>query len=100
MKRYNNYHKHSHLSNIYTPDTHIKNEDYCKRAVELGHTNIFTTEHGFSGDIFEMVTLGAKYNLNPICAMEGYIVADASSKDAGNYDIIIVPKNDKARKQR
>ena len=99
MKRYNNYHKHSHLSNIYTPDTHIKNEDYCKRAVELGHTNIFTTEHGFSGDIFEVVNLGAKYNLNPICAMEGYIVADASSKDAGNYHIIIVPKNDKTRKQ-
>lgn len=97
--RYNNYHKHSHYSNIYTPDTHIKNEAYAKRAVELGHINLFSTEHGWSGSIFNMVSLGQKYNLNPICAMEGYIVADASTKDNGNYHIIIIPKNDNARKQ-
>ena len=54
--RYNNYHKHSHRSNIYTPDTHIKNEAYAKRAVELGHTTLFSTEHGYGGSIFEIVT--------------------------------------------
>ena len=46
-ERYNNYHKHSHRSNVYTVDTHIRNEDYCKRAVELGHTTLFSTEHGY-----------------------------------------------------
>ena len=96
---YENYHKHSHRSNIYTPDTHIKNEDYCKRAVELGHKNIYSTEHGYGGDIFEMVELAEKYNLNPIYAVEGYIVNNAIEKDNSNYHIVIVPKNDKQRKK-
>lgn len=99
MKRYNEYHKHSHRSNIYTPDSHVKNEDYAKRAVELGHTTLFSTEHGYGGSIFEMVTLGNKYNLNPIYAMEGYIVADANTKDNGNYHIMIIPRNNEARKK-
>lgn len=98
-ERYNNYHKHSHRSNVYTVDTHIRNEDYCKRAVELGHTTLFSTEHGYGGSIFEIVVLAEKYNLKPIYAIEGYIVADATSKDKSNYHIVIVPKNDKARKQ-
>ena len=99
MKRYNNYHKHSHRSNVFSPDTHIKNEAYAKRAIELGHTNIFSTEHGYGGSIFEIVDLALKYNLNPIYAMEGYIVADAKEKDNGNYHIVIVPKNNSARKK-
>lgn len=99
MMRYNNYHRHSHRSNIFTPDTHIKNEDYCKRAIELGHTTIFSTEHGYGGDIFEIVDLANKYNLNPIFAIEGYIVGDASQKDNGNYHIVIIPRNNKARKK-
>ena len=98
-ERYNNYHKHSHRSNVYTVDTHIRNEDYCKRAVELGHTTLFSTEHGYGGSIFEIVVLAEKYNLKPIYAIEGYIVADATSKDKSNYHIVIVPRNDKARKQ-
>mgnify|MGYP001949245815 CR=1 FL=1 len=58
--RYNNYHKHTTHSSIFTPDTHIKMEEYFKRAKELGHTTYFTTEHGFGGDIFEAVTLSQK----------------------------------------
>ena len=34
-----------------------KLEDYCKRAVELGHDAIFTTNHGIQGDIFEATRL-------------------------------------------
>lgn len=98
-KRYNEYHKHSHRSNIYTPDSHVKNEDYAKRAVELGHTTLFSTEHGYGGSIFETVTLAETYGLKPIYAIEGYIVADASTKDSSNYHIVIIPKNDEARKQ-
>ena len=97
--RYNNYHKHSHRSNIYTPDTHIKNVAYAKRAVELGHTTLFSTEHGYGGSIFEIVALANEYNLKPIYAIEGYIVADANEKDNGNYHIVIIPKNDEARKK-
>ena len=41
--RYNNYHKHTHYSNIITPDSIVKPEDYAKRAIELGHTTLCTT---------------------------------------------------------
>ncbi|MGM9544544.1 MAG: PHP domain-containing protein [Romboutsia timonensis] len=98
-KRYNNYHKHSHRSNTSSPDSIVKNEDYAKRAVELGHTTLFSTEHGYGGSIFEVVTLAEQYGLNPIFAIEGYIVADANTKDKGNYHIVIIPRNDKARRQ-
>ena len=30
-------------------DVVVKEEDYCKRAVELGHTTVFTTNHGVQG---------------------------------------------------
>ena len=50
--RYNNYHKHTHKSNIRTLDCISKTEDYIKRAKELGQDTYFTTEHGYQGDIF------------------------------------------------
>ena len=96
-KRYNNYHKHSHKSNIFTPDTHIKNINYAKRAIELGHTTLFSTEHGYGGDIFEIVNLANEYNLKPMFGVEGYIVANSYDKDKSNYHIVIIPKNNKAR---
>lgn len=34
---YVNYHRHSHHSNILLPDSVATNEDYCKRAAQLGH---------------------------------------------------------------
>jgi hypothetical protein len=34
---YQNYHKHSHRSNPTITDSVVTNEDYCERAVELGH---------------------------------------------------------------
>lgn len=51
------------------------------------------------GSIFEIVALANEYNLKPIYAIEGYIVADAYEKDNGNYHIVIIPKNDEARKK-
>ena len=39
---YQNYHKHTHISNIIVPDSVVTNEDYCRRAAELGH-QMFTT---------------------------------------------------------
>ena len=52
-ERYNNYHKHSHYSNLRTLDCISKPEYYMKRAVELGHTTYFTTEHAYQSNIFE-----------------------------------------------
>lgn len=97
--RYNNYHKHDHLSNIYTPDTNTKAEEYIKKCVEYGHTNYFTTNHGSMGDIFEAKTLCDKYGIRCIAGLEGYIVPNAYEKDKSNYHIIIIPRTDKARKK-
>lgn len=97
--RYNNYHKHSHVSNIFSPDCNVKAEDYCKRAVELGHTAYFTTEHGSFGDIFEAKTLCDKYSLKCIAGIEGYIVPDNKQKDRSNYHIVIIPKTNTARRK-
>ncbi len=98
QKRYNNYHKHTHYSNIRTLDCIAKPEDYMKRAVELGHSTYFTTEHGFQGNIFEAQTLCEKYNLKPIYAVEAYYVDDMSDKtDRSNYHIMLIAMTKKAR---
>lgn len=97
--RYNNYHKHDHVSNIYLPDSNAKAEDYIKRCVEYGHTNYFTTNHGSMGDIFEAHSLCKKYGIRCLAGLEGYIVPNPKEKDNSNYHIIIIPKTDAARKQ-
>lgn len=97
--RYNNYHKHTHKSSIYTPDTYIKTEDYCKRAIELGHDTYFTTEHGYGGDIFESREYCEKYGLKCVFACEGYIVKDANMKDSSNYHIMIIARTNKGRRK-
>ena len=97
--RYNNYHKHDHVSNIFSPDTNTKAEEYILKSLEYGHTNYFTTNHGSFGDIFEARTLCNKYGLRCIAGIEGYIVTDASEKDKRNYHIIVIPKTDEARKK-
>lgn len=97
--RYNNYHKHDHVSNIFSPDTNTKAEEYILKSLEYGHTNYFTTNHGSFGDIFEARTLCNKYGLRCIAGIEGYIVPDASEKDKRNYHIVVIPKTDTARKK-
>lgn len=99
MDRYNNYHKHTHVSNIFTPDVNVKIEDYAKRAVELGEKNIFSTEHGSGGDIFEAREVCDKYGLDCKFGMEGYIVPNPLEKDNRNYHIILIPKTNVARKK-
>lgn len=99
MNRYNNYHKHDHISNFYTPDTNTHAEEYIKKCVEYGHKNYFTTNHGSMGDIFEAKTLCDKYGIRCLAGLEGYIVENPLDKDKRNYHIIIIPRTDKARKR-
>ena len=99
-KRYNNYHKHTHYSNIKTLDCVSKPEDYMKRAVELGHTTYFTTEHGYQGNIFEAHTLCEKYGLKCIYGVEAYYVDDMYDKSSrSNYHLMLVAMNDNGRKE-
>ena len=97
--RYNNYHKHTHISSIFTPDSNEHAEAYIKKEAERGGKNYFTTEHGSMGDIFEAKTLCDKYGIRCLPGLEGYIVPDPLIKDKSNYHIIIIPRTDKARKK-
>lgn len=103
MKRYNNYHKHSHISSLFggVGDSNIKQKEYIDRCLELGHTNFFTTEHGVFGDVFEAFDLCKNNNLRCLPGLEGYIVVDNNPelKDKSNYHIMIIPITDKARKK-
>lgn len=97
--RYNNYHKHTHISSIYSPDSNEKAEAYIKKEAERGGKNYFTTEHGSMGDIFEAKTLCDKYGIRCLAGLEGYIVPNPLEKDKSNYHIIIIPRTDSARKK-
>ena len=96
---YCNYHKHTHLSNISTLDCVVKPEDYMKRAVELGHTEYFTTEHGYQGNIFEAYTLCQKYGLKCIYGAELYYVDDRHEKNKSNYHLVAIAMTEDGRKQ-
>lgn len=98
MNRYVNYHKHTHYSNIMTLDCIVNPEDYCKRAVELGHTEYVTTEHGFQGNIYEAYTLCEQYGLRCLYGVEAYYVDDRHEKDKGNYHICLIAMTNKGRK--
>ena len=99
MNKYINYHKHDHVSNIFTPDVNVKPIDYVNRIVELGYDTYFTTNHGSGGDIFDSRDVCDANNLHCKFGMEGYIVPDASEKDNRNYHIILIPKTNSARKR-
>ena len=93
MQRYENYHKHSHYSNIVTLDVVAKPEDYMKRAKELGHKIYFTTEHGYNGNIYEALTLAEKYDLKVVSGIEAYYVTDRKEKDKSNYHLVLIALN-------
>jgi len=99
MMRYNNYHKHTHYSNIFTPDCIIKPIDYAKRAIELGHTTICTTEHGYAGNVFEYHDIAKEFGLKLIFGIEYYYVSDRFSKDKSNSHLMILAKNKSGMKQ-
>lgn len=92
--RYNNYHKHDHKGNVRSLDVTVKLEDYCKRAVELGHNSIFSTNHGMQGDLFEATTLAKQYNLKLIVGCECYYVSNRYEKDRSNRHLIVIALND------
>ena len=98
--RYNNYHRHTHYSNIRSLDCVVKPEDYMKRAIELGHTTYFTTEHGYQGNIFEAYTLCKQYGLKCIYGVEAYYVDDMYDKTSRtSYHIMLIAMTENARKE-
>lgn len=93
-----NYHRHTSYSNIYVADSAAVNEDYAKRAVELGHKVISSVEHGWQGYYFETYELAKKYDLKFIFGAEAYWVKNRFEKDRTNGHIIMLAKNENGRK--
>lgn len=98
-KYYCNYHKHTHYSNINVYDCVTKVDDYCKRAVELGHKEIFTTEHGFQGFLFDYINCAEKYGLNVISGAEVYYIEDRFEKVRKTNHLIIIALNSEGTKE-
>ena len=84
-----NYHRHTSYSNIFIADSAAINEDYAKRAVELGHKVISSVEHGWQGYYYETFELAQKYNLKFVFGAEAYWVKDRNEKDRTNSHIIM-----------
>ena len=74
MNKYINYHKHDHVSNIFTPDVNVKPIDYVNRILELGYDTYFTTNHGSGGDIFDSREVCDANNINCKFGMVFFII--------------------------
>ena len=74
-------------------DSVVTNEDYAKRAVELGHTVLSSCEHGTQGNYWQCSELAKQYGLRWRYVSEAYFVKDRHRAN---------PKDHKAtyRKQR
>lgn len=92
-----NYHKHDSYSNIYVPDSAAVQEDYAKRAVEVGHKVLSSVQHGWAGYYFETFELAKKYDLKFIFGAEAYWVKDRHEKDRTNSHVILLAKNENGR---
>lgn len=98
VRTYSNYHRHSHLTNIRVSDSVATNEDYAKRAVELGHKLISSCEHGWQGRYIECFEYAQQYDLKFLQASEAYWVKDRFEKDRTNCHIFLGAKNERGRR--
>lgn len=97
MLVYQNYHRHSHYTNTRVPDSVVTNEDYAKRAVELGQTILSSCEHGWQGNYAECYDLAKTNGLKLLFASEAYWVKDRLEKDKTNCHIFLAAKNERGR---
>lgn len=97
MLVYQNYHRHSHYTNTRVPDSVVTNEDYAKRAVELGQTILSSCEHGWQGNYAECYDLAKANGLKLLFASEAYWVKNRLEKDKTNCHIFLAAKNERGR---
>lgn len=94
---FQNYHRHTHRTNVLVPDSTVSNEDYAKRAVELRHGIISTMEHGNQGCYIEGYNLAQQHNLKFVFGAEAYWVKDRAVPDPTNGHIYIGARNENGR---
>ena len=98
MLVYQNYHRHSHLTNVRIADSAVTNAAYARRAVELGHGILSSCEHGWQGQYNDVINLAKKNGLKPLISAEAYWVKDREEKDRSNCHIFIAAMNEKGRR--
>ena len=94
---FQNYHRHSHYTNPRISDSAATNQDYAKRAVELGHGILSSCEHGWQGNYFECYNLAQSNKLKFLFASEAYWVKDRFEQDKTNAHIWLGAKNETGR---
>lgn len=97
MNIFQNYHRHSFYTNIKVPDSATYNEDYAKRAQELGHGIISSMEHGTQGRYIETYEYAKKYNLKFLFGTEAYWVKDRKENDRTNAHICLLASSENGR---
>ena len=98
MLVYQNYHRHSHLTNVRIADSAVTNAAYARRAVELGHGILSSCEHGWQGQYNDVIRLAKENGLKPLVSAEAYWVKDREEKDRSNCHIFIAAMNEKGRR--
>lgn len=98
MLIYQNYHKHSHLTNVRIADSAVTYAAYVRRAIELGHGILSSCEHGWQGRYNEVIQLAKENGLKPLVGAEAYWVRDRFEKDRSNCHIFIGAMNEKGRR--
>lgn len=96
-KIFQNYHKHSHYTNVRISDSTVNMRDYAERAKALGHGILSSCEHGWQGNYFECVQLAKEYGLKPLIGAEAYWVKNRTEKDRTNCHIYLGAKNERGR---
>ena len=76
-------------------DSVVTNEDYARRAVELGHTVLSSCEHGTQGNYWQCSELAKQYGLRWRYVSEAYFVKDRHEKDNSNCHLILAAKTRK-----
>ena len=97
MLTFQNYHRHSHYTNVRVSDSTATNKDYAERAKALGHGILSSVEHGYQGNYWETIKLAKEYGLKPVIGAEAYWVKDRFEKDRSNCHICIIAKNESGR---
>lgn len=76
-------------------DSVVTNEDYAKRAMELGHTILSSCEHGTQGNYWQCSEIAKRYELRWRYVSEAYFVKDRREKDSSNCHLILAARTRK-----
>lgn len=80
------------------PDSIATNEDYAKRALEVGDPLLSSVEHGWQGRYISTYKLAHQNNLKCLIGSEVYWVKDRTLPDTTNCHMCVLAKNENGRR--